>query len=197
MWRNFKRLVTLLIVFFMGWVVWEKNLIQDYLIPQITELMTSEESPDSPIQHSFIIRNPIDAPVDIDVTLIQNTILQLTNELRQEQGVSQLMLNDALNQVANLRALETETSFSHTRPDDTPFHTALKDTYTYQMAGENLAMGTYHGTDEEMAAFLFNGWVESEGHYENMIEPGFVEIGIGVHYDGEMLYLVQIFGTPL
>lgn len=197
MWRNFKRLVTVLIVFSMGWIVLKADLIQNYLIPKITEFMTSEESPESPIQHSFIIHNPIAAPVDIDVTIIQNTILKLTNELRQERDVGQLTLNDELIQAADLRAFETETSFSHTRPDNTPFHTALSDTYTYQMAGENLAMGTYHSTDEEMAAFLFNGWVESEGHYENMIEPGFTEIGIGVHYDGEMLYLVQIFGTPL
>lgn len=197
MWRNFKRLVTVLILFSMGWVVLKADLIQNYLIPKLTEFVTSEESPESPVQHSFIIRNPIAAPVTIDVILVQNTILNLTNELRQEQDVGPLTLNDSLIQAANLRALETETSFSHTRPDNTPFHTALNDIYTYQMAGENLAMGTYHGTDEEMAAFLFNGWVESEGHYENMIEPGFTEIGIGVHYDGEMLYLVQIFGTPL
>lgn len=197
MWRHTNRLISLLIVFFISWYVLETSLIQNYLIPKATEYLTTAESSDAPAKHSFIIRNPIEEPAEINATLIADTIFQLTNELRQEQGVGQLARNDALTQVAKIRAMETETNFSHTRPDDSPFHTVLESVYNYQMAGENLAMGTYHGSNTEMAAFLFDGWVESQGHYENMIEPGFTEIGIGVHYDGEMLYLVQIFGTPL
>lgn len=196
MWHPFKRLMTFLLLILAVWYALESDLIQNYLLPQVNEFLTTEENAETPVKHSFIIRNPIEAPEDVDKALIQNTIFQLTNDLRQEQGAEPLTRNDALIQVADLRAVENETSFSHTRPDNTPFYTALESRYDYQRAGENLAMGTYHGTNEEMATFLFDGWVESQGHYENMIEPLFSEIGIGVHYDGEMLYLVQIFGTP-
>ena len=40
-------------------------------------------------------------------------------------------------------------------------------------------MATYHTDEEGMAEFIFNGWVESEGHYENMIRPEYAEIGLG------------------
>lgn len=55
-------------------------------------------------------------------------------------------------------------------------------------------MATYFKDEAGMAEFLFDGWVESEGHYANMVHPDFIEVGIGVHYDGEFLYAVQIFG---
>lgn len=196
MWRALKRLMTWLMLLLLAWYVFDAGLIQHYLVPKINDIFQSEASEEAPVQHSFIIQNPFTVPDQVDEELIRETIFRLTNELREQQGVAPLSQNDALTAVAELRALETETSFSHTRPDNTPFHTALEGIYSYQMAGENLAMGTYHSSDEEMAAFLFEGWVESPGHYENMIEPDFREIGIGVHFDGEMLYLVQTFGTP-
>ena len=56
-------------------------------------------------------------------------------------------------------------------------------------------MATYVLSDEKMADLIFDGWVESQGHYENMINPDFREIGIGVHANAENLYLTQIFGT--
>ncbi|MGP6140503.1 CAP domain-containing protein [Jeotgalibaca sp. A127] len=197
MWRSFKRIVTLVVLFLVAWFAFETGFIQDTLVPKLNEfLITKEIQQEENLPQSSFMRTPIETTTEIDIELIRNTIFNLTNDLRHEQGVGQLTQNELLIQAADTRALETEQSFSHTRPNEEPFHTVLQDVYEYQMAGENLAMGTYHGTDTEMASFLFEGWVESEGHYQNMIEPGFTEIGVGVHYDGEMLYLVQIFGTP-
>lgn len=138
-------------------------------------------------------------PESIDEEEIRSEIFRLTNDLREEKGLVLLKQDAQLEQAANIRAAETEESFSHTRPDGREFYTVLKEKeldYSYLLAGENLAMATHHLSDLEMADFLFHGWMESEGHYKNMIEPDYQEIGIGVYYDGEFLYLVQIFGKP-
>lgn len=138
-------------------------------------------------------------PESIDEDLIRSRILQLTNDLRTEQALESLVSNEQLEQAASIRAKETESSFSHTRPDGRDFYTVLNENgldYVYTIAGENLAMATHHLEDKKMAEFLFNGWVESPGHYENLIKSEYREIGIGVHFDGEILYLTQIFGTP-
>lgn len=138
-------------------------------------------------------------PESIEEDLIRARILQLTNDLRIEQSLEPLSSNDQLEQAANMRAEETERSFSHTRPDGRDFYTTLNENglnYAYTIAGENLAMATHHLEDEKMAEFLFNGWVESPGHYENLIKSEYQEIGIGVYFDGEILYITQIFGTP-
>lgn len=137
---------------------------------------------------------------EVNYEVIENKVIELTNTLRQKQGLSTLQPNNELRTGAYVRAVELEESFSHTRPDGSDAFTVFQTenlAYPYKRAGENLAMGTYYLPEEEMATFLFEGWVESEGHYENMIQQEYTEIGVGVHYDGEYLYLTQLFGTPL
>lgn len=136
-------------------------------------------------------------PETIDKSLIEDTIFNLVNDLREELNVNPVIKNETLRLAADIRAIETEELFSHTRPNGTEPFTVLEEEgtyYPYYMIGENLAMATYFRDDEHMAHLIFNGWVESEDHYQTMINPDFKEIGIGVHYDGEILYASQFFG---
>lgn len=140
------------------------------------------------------------ASSEVNYSIVEDKIFTLLNELRLEKGLNTLQRNDMLKKAADLRAVETETLFSHTRPNGTDAFTVFKEEdidYAYQVVGENLGMATNYLEETEMAELLFNGWVESEGHYENMVRPEYEEIGIGVHYDGEFLYATQIFGTPM
>lgn len=140
--------------------------------------------------------------VGIDDQFIREKVLNLTNELRQEQGLNPLSHNIELEIAGNIRAEETTIVFSHTRPNGQNPFTVLDDSnespnYTYQTIGENLGMATYHRTDEYMAELIFEGWVNSEGHYENMIKPEYSEMGVGVAFDGDILYITQFFGDQL
>lgn len=54
--------------------------------------------------------------------------------------------------------------------------------------GENIAAG--HSTPEE----VMTGWMNSKGHRENILRPGFKEIGIGCVEKGGTYYWVQCFG---
>lgn len=160
--------------------------------------MYSVEVPDSSQTDSTEERSG--SSNEIDHALVEQTIFELLNDLRTEQGLDPLVKNAQLKKAADQRARETEESFSHTRPDGSDTFTILREPeyeYSYRLAGENLGMATYHLDEEAMAEVIFNGWVESEGHYENMIKPEFEEVGIGVHYDGEFLYATQLFGTPM
>jgi len=137
---------------------------------------------------------------DVDYDTVEQTIVTLVNELREELGLDPVASNDMLKAAAIIRAVETEESFSHTRPDGSSAFTVFEEdgiAYPCKVVGENLGMATYYMDEEEMAELLFNGWVESEGHYENMVKPEYKEIGVGVHYDGEFLYATQLFGAPL
>lgn len=137
---------------------------------------------------------------EVDYQIVEERIFALLNDLREEQGLNSLKKNNILKKAADLRAQETEVSFSHTRPNGKNPFTIFEENglaYPYRVVGENLGMATYYLDEKEMAELLFNGWVESEGHYENMIRPDYEEIGIGVHYDGEFLYATQMFGTPM
>lgn len=138
-------------------------------------------------------------PNDVNKDYVEARIIELVNELRTEQGLNTVRRNQILTDAANIRAIETETLFSHTRPDGTDPFSVLNESntiYNYLLAGENLAMATYHRSDEHMTELIFQGWVDSEDHYATMINPDFIDIGVGVHYDGEILYATQFFGTP-
>lgn len=170
-------------------------------IVMVNEVPNSSEQEQSTSANSASTsaNDPTDT-YEIDVAVVENRVLELLNNLRVEVGVSPVTTNDQLRNAANIRAIETEESFSHTRPDGRATFTVLEESgveYSYQLVGENLAMGTNYLAEKEMAEWLFKGLKESPGHYENMVNKDFEEVGIGVHYNGENLYIVQMFGTPL
>lgn len=121
-------------------------------------------------------------------------ILTLVNKERAKVGASPLTLNMTLNRMADARAVEIVTNFSHTRPNNTSCFTIF-DTYglNYSYAGENIAAGS------STPAQTVDLWVNSEGHYKNMISTNFTEMGVGYYYDANSPYhhhWVQIFRAP-
>ncbi len=67
----------------------------------------------------------------------------------------------------------------------------MRKWYSYNAAGENIAAG--YGTPEDVMA----GWMESDGHRENILNPDFMEIGVG-YFQGAGnygVYWVQDFGA--
>ncbi len=136
-------------------------------------------------------------PDSVDEGYIENRVFDLVNDLRSSLQLGPVEKNETLREAANIRAVEIEKSFSHTRPNgQDPFSVfeELDTKYYYQMVGENLAMATFIGDEESMSELVMEGWIESKDHYQTMINPDYNEIGIGVHYDGEILYVTQFFG---
>ena len=63
--------------------------------------------------------------------------------------------------------------------------------YDYLAIGENLAAG------QSSPAQVMANWMASEGHRENILNPQFTELGVGVRTGGEFSYYwVQEFGRP-
>ncbi|MER2064214.1 MAG: CAP domain-containing protein, partial [Alkalibacterium sp.] len=80
---------------------------------------------------------------DVDYDTVEQTIVTLVNELREELGLDPVASNDMLKAAAIIRAVETEESFSHTRPDGSSAFTVFEEdgiAYPYKVVGENLGM---------------------------------------------------------
>lgn len=76
--------------------------------------------------------------------------------------------------------------FSHTSPTyGSPFDQMKANGITYRAAAENIAMG------QRSAEEVVKGWMESPGHRQNILTPGFTHIGIG--YDARGNYWTQQF----
>lgn len=116
-------------------------------------------------------------------------IVELVNEARAEAGLNPVILAADVTAAAQVRARETVTSFSHTRPDGRSCFTALDEAgVSYRGAGENIAWG--QKTPEE----VMNGWMNSEGHRANILNARFTTIGVGYHQTASGVnYWTQMF----
>lgn len=120
-----------------------------------------------------------------------SAVLKLVNKERAKVGSPPLVLNDKLCSVAMIRADEISELFSHTRPDGQSCFTAVEEAdIDYSYVGENIAAGS--PTPES----VMDVWINSKGHYENIINPEFEEFGLGYVYAPNAsyrYYWVQIF----
>lgn len=116
-------------------------------------------------------------------------VVELVNEERAKAGLKPVTLQKNISAAAQVRAQETEVSFSHTRPDGTKFTTALAQAgVTYRGAGENIAWG--QRTPEQ----VMNGWMNSAGHRANILNEKFTSIGVGYYQNAAGTnYWTQLF----
>ena len=79
---------------------------------------------------------------------------------------------------------------------------AKKQGYEYHYISENVCY--YYANNDignhRLAGEIMEGWIESEGHNENMLSCNVSEIGVGVASrkkgDTYHYYAVQVFGSP-
>ncbi|AEB75949.1 CAP domain-containing protein [Clostridium botulinum] len=129
---------------------------------------------------------------------VNKRMIQLVNELRQSQGVAPLKSVDILNNLAEKRSqyMAITGEFSH---NDTNGNFIFKEdldkiNYKWNNVGENIAQNYYSNNPDKLAEELFNQWKNSQGHYKNMINSDFNELGfgIGMTQDGKV-YATQGF----
>ena len=124
-------------------------------------------------------------------------LLALTNDVRQDAGLSPLRSSYRLGQAAQGYAedLATQNFFSHQGKDGSTLSSRVADTgYEFATAGENIAAG------QRSARNVFRGWMNSDGHRANILQAEFTEVGFGL-YDATGssdygMYWVQNFGKP-
>ncbi|KKQ75259.1 MAG: hypothetical protein US96_C0014G0017 [Candidatus Woesebacteria bacterium GW2011_GWB1_38_5b] len=128
---------------------------------------------------------------ELTVDQISETqMFELVNQERKKAGVGQLVWAPQIVPIARAHAKDMweRQYFGHVSPDGKDVGDRLqKAKIDYQLAGENLAMAPTLATAN-------TGLMNSQGHRENILEPKFKKIGIGVienGYYGKMF--VQVF----
>jgi uncharacterized YkwD family protein len=121
-------------------------------------------------------------------------VLDLVNQERAKAGVSPLKLSTSLDSMAKVKAedMRDNNYFSHTSPSyGSPFDMMKKFGISFSTAGENIAAG------QQSASDVMNSWMNSPGHRQNILNPSYTEIGIGVAKGGSYgTYWVQDFIRP-
>lgn len=127
-----------------------------------------------------------------------SVLVNLTNQNRTAANIAELKVNPVLEKAAQMKAddMASRSYFAHNTPEgQTPWYWFEKAGYQYVYAGENLAVNFEESEDVETA------WMNSRGHFLNIMNPKFTEIGIatstGIYKGRTAIFVVQMFGYPL
>ena len=123
-------------------------------------------------------------------------VVRLTNEKRTQSGLPALTLNGTLSGAAQAKGNDmiSRDYWAHVAPDGTqPWSFITNAGYKYRYAGENLAR------DFSNPSSAVDAWMNSPTHRENILNPKYKEIGIGV-VEGDLAgvdttIIVQFFGA--
>ncbi len=134
--------------------------------------------------------------------VFEQRVVELVNLERAKVGLPPLKRNSELDFAArdHTRDMVEDNYFNHDTYDRINgvetwvcgAFTRIRLYYSgYSLAGENLGAG--YSTPEGVV----QGWMASPGHRDNMLKPGYKEIGVGYYYGGSsfMHYWGQDFGA--
>ncbi|KAI0223890.1 hypothetical protein L0F63_001803 [Massospora cicadina] len=127
-------------------------------------------------------RSSEDTPMDL------NLMLQEVNGVRRRAGVHPLRLNAKLTAAAQKHS-EHQARVGQMTHDgknrSKPSERLEKEGYRWTFTGENIA------SNQPSVNQVMNTWINSPEHYQNMINPEFIEFGAGVSQQ----YWTQDFGS--
>ncbi|WP_406687003.1 CAP domain-containing protein [Rossellomorea vietnamensis] len=107
-------------------------------------------------------------------------LFDLTNATRVEKGLNVLSWDSLVRDTARKHSLDMaeQDYFSHTNLEgQSPFDRMEEDQVAFRTAGENLAYG------QLSSIFAHEGLMNSKGHRENILQPHYEHLGIGVAFN--------------
>ena len=120
-------------------------------------------------------------------------VLNLVNEERAKYNVAPLKWDDSLAALAESHCEDMidRNFFAHNTPDgQTPFDRMKAAGISYSSAGENIAAG------QSSPKNVMDSWMNSPGHRNNILNPDFEYIGVGLARGGSYgIYWAQEFAT--
>lgn len=115
-------------------------------------------------------------------------VIELINAERAKEGIPALQKDTTITNAADTRAKETVTLFSHQRPNETSWITALIENNIYfSTAAENIAKG------QTTPAQVVKAWMESPSHRQNIMNSNYNKIGVSCYVDNNVYYWEQLF----
>jgi uncharacterized protein YkwD len=128
-------------------------------------------------------------------TAAELKVFDLTNQERKKKDAAPLKLSPALSKVARAHSenMARQEKLAHVLDDKTPFDRLRDAGYKFTKVGENVAEGDTDLPVEDIMKL----WMDSKNHSETLLEPAYLEIGIGIAKDKKgQVYYTQVFAKP-
>jgi len=133
------------------------------------------------------------APRGLTVDAVESRSFELLNGARGRVGEAPLAFDEAAAAVARAHseAMRDQGFFGHVDPQRGDLGQRLAATaIVFSVAAENLAAVEH---DADPAGFAHAHLMDSPGHRQNILDPRFSEVGVGVARAGDGYWITQIF----
>ncbi|MDP4020648.1 MAG: CAP domain-containing protein [Candidatus Adlerbacteria bacterium] len=172
--------------------------------PSVEMLPASQPGPLVGSQVQLPTPPPAPAQVEYNeeyVELLEVAIHSRINEERTLAGLNTLAYDEVLAQVAAYHSTDMAKNDYFEHEDEEGCDSACRVTaagYKWRMVGENLFLlgREEHFSVEGASALIVAGWMGSEGHRENILQPRFTYEGVGVVIKGNSIYATEVFARP-
>lgn len=122
-------------------------------------------------------------PAASNAAAVRAATLCLLNAERERHGLTRLIEDDSLRAAADAHSLDMARRdyFEHDTPEGVkPWMRIARTGYRATLVGENLAWGEKGMSTPARAMEL---WMASPGHRDNLLEPRYTQVGIGLAFD--------------
>ena len=138
--------------------------------------------------HSSVITRRFTFTDDVYEDPMRQELFDLVNKTRAEYGLSELAELPELSALAQQRAAECSTYFSHRRADGTKWDYLLSTAgLKRSKRAENICY--YHAT----AQAALNSWLNDYAHRKNILDPDMKYLAVGYYNNGGCAYWTQLF----
>lgn len=130
---------------------------------------------------------------------VEDLVFEMTNQARRAKGLSPFIQDAELTQVAWAFSddMLVRRFFDHTTPDGVSFDERIADHYRHRvrLIGENIwyASGYNLGKVQHVAKEIVDDWMSSPGHRDNILDPRFTHLGVGVSARNHTIRATQEF----
>jgi uncharacterized protein YkwD len=130
---------------------------------------------------------------------VEDLVFAMTNQARRANGLAPLIKDEELRHVARAYSNDmlVRRFFDHTTPDGVSFDERISDRYPHRVRimGENIwfASGYSLGKVQQVAQEIVDDWMSSPGHRENILDPRFTHLGVGVSARHQTIRATQEF----
>ena len=132
-----------------------------------------------------------------NLTGVEAAIVNLTNDIRRRHGLAMLLEDGVCRDAARGHSADmlNRNYFSHFDPRGLTVRERLPADLAARKWGENIWTGRGYDPRQirKLAEKIMDSWMRSAGHRENILNPGYTHLGVGVMAKNQEIKATQVF----
>jgi uncharacterized protein YkwD len=140
---------------------------------------------------------PATRGIPVNLMDVEAAVVEMTNDIRRRNGLPVLLQDGICRDAARGHSADmlNRNYFSHTDPEGCALKERLPANLATRQWGENIWTGSGYDPRQvhHLAQMIMVGWMNSPGHRENILAPGYTHLGVGVMAKNREIKATQVF----